>query len=207
MLPKESCPKRITRVRRDGPVVTDQVDRLPAPVDSLGEHLCRQLRMGSHVPRMLALANWIIWSLDPHGYLREDLSELAAAAEADVADLEKALAIVQSLDPTGVGARSLQECLLLQLRAQVDPDPVAIRLVEAYLKRFPRSATTTSPGRWANRPSASCRRWPPFAAWSRGRADPSGTPRLRPCAPRWPSRSSPATTEWSCATMTCRTSA
>jgi RNA polymerase sigma-54 factor len=48
---------------------------------------------------------------------------------------------VQSLDPIGVGARSLQECLLLQLRAQADPDPVAIRLVEAYLpglseKRF-----------------------------------------------------------------------
>lgn len=147
MLPKESrpelvdlrpayqnpCLKRITRVRRDGPVVTDQVDRLPAPVDSLGEHLCSQLRMGSHVPSMLALANWIIWSLDPQGYLREDLSELAATAEADVADLEKALAIVQSLDPSGVGARSLQECLLLQLRAQADPDPVAIRLVEAYL--------------------------------------------------------------------------
>jgi RNA polymerase sigma-54 factor len=89
--------------------------------------------MGSRDPRMLALANWLIWNLDPHGYLREDLSELAAVAGADVDDLEQALVIVQSLDPSGVGARSLQECLLLQLRAQVDPDPVAIRLVEAYL--------------------------------------------------------------------------
>jgi DNA-directed RNA polymerase specialized sigma54-like protein len=129
--------KQVTRVRRDGLVGNDQVDRLPAPGDSLSEHLCRQLCMSSRDPRMLALANWLIWNLDPHGYLREDLSELAAVAGADVDDLEQALVIVQSLDPSGVGARSLQECLLLQLRAQVDPDPVAIRLVEAFCRRFP----------------------------------------------------------------------
>ena len=83
---------------------------------------------------MLDLAEWIVWNLDPDGYLREDLGRLAAMAGADATEGEQALVIVQSLEPIGVGARSLGECLLLQLRAQVDPDPVAIRLVDGHLK-------------------------------------------------------------------------
>ena len=115
-------------------MVTAQVDLLPAPGASLAEHLSRQLCMGRHDARVIDLAEWIIWNLDPDGYLREDLCRLAAMAGAHATELERALVIVQSLDPTGVGARSLEECLLLQLRAQVDPDPVAMRLVDGHLK-------------------------------------------------------------------------
>jgi RNA polymerase sigma-54 factor len=128
------CIKRTTRFRRAGPVTTAQVDLLPAPGASLAEHLSRQLCMGQHGARLLDLAEWIIWNLDPDGYLREDLYRLAAVAGADATEGERALVIVQSIDPTGVGARSLEECLLLQLRAQVDPDPVAMRLVDGHLK-------------------------------------------------------------------------
>jgi RNA polymerase sigma-54 factor len=128
------CIKRTTRIRRVGPVATAQVDLLPAPRASLTEHLSRQLCMGRHDARMLDLAGWIIWNLDPDGYLREDLCRLASMAGAGVTELEQALVLVQSLDPTGAGARSLEECLLLQLRAQVDPDPLAIRLVDGNLK-------------------------------------------------------------------------
>jgi len=131
---ENACVKRVTRVRRAGPEATALVDRLSAPEDSLAEHLSRQLGMGQHDSRMLDLANWIIGNLEPDGYLRADLSELAAVEGACVAELEQALAIVQTLDPTGVGARSLRECLLLQLRGQLDPDPVAIQLVDGNLK-------------------------------------------------------------------------
>ena len=126
------CLKRATRVRAN---VTraDLVDRRPAPGPSLAEHLSHQLHTGSDDPRTLVFAEWIVWNLDAHGYLREDLADLGARAGADVSDLEKALAVVQSLEPTGVGARSLQECLLLQLKAQPDPDPVALELVEGHL--------------------------------------------------------------------------
>jgi RNA polymerase sigma-54 factor len=128
------CIKRVTRIRRTGPVTSDPVDRLPAPGDSLAEHLSRQLCMGTHAPRTLALANWIIWNLDGEGYLRDDLVELATTAGAHPAELERALAVVQSLDPAGVGARSLRECLLLQMRTQADPDPVVIQLIDRHLK-------------------------------------------------------------------------
>ncbi len=126
--------KYSTRIRRAGPVVGAVVDRLPAPAESLPEHLSHQLRMSVRDPRMLALTDWLVWNLDSDGYLREDFSRLAAMGGASVAALEQALVIVQSLDPTGVGARSLSECLLLQLRAQADPDPVAIQLVSGHMK-------------------------------------------------------------------------
>ena len=126
--------KHPTRIRRAGPVVTAEVDRLPAPAHSLAEHLSHQLRMSERDARMLGLAEWIIWNLDTDGYLRDDLPQLAARVGASAAELEQALAVVQSLDPTGVGARSLSECLLLQLRAQVDPDPVAVQLVGGHMK-------------------------------------------------------------------------
>ena len=115
-------------------MTSDPVDRLPAPEDSLAEHLSRQLCMGTRDPRTVDLANWIIWNLDGEGYLREDLAGLAATTGAPVAELERALAVVQSLDPVGVGARSLRECLLLQMQAEPDPDPVAIELIDRHLK-------------------------------------------------------------------------
>jgi RNA polymerase sigma-54 factor len=110
------------------------VERLPAPGNSLAEHLSLQLGTGRHSTRMLVLARWIIWNLDSDGYLRDDLSELSAGPRASVAELEQALALVQSLVPVGVGARSLRECLLLQILAQDDPDPLAVELIERHLK-------------------------------------------------------------------------
>ena len=67
------CIKRVTRIRRAGPVASDPVDRLPAPGTRSPSISSRQLCMGTHDRRTLALANWIIWNLDGEGYLREDL--------------------------------------------------------------------------------------------------------------------------------------
>ena len=126
--------KRVTRVRRPGPFATSLVDRLPAPESSLADYLSHQLRMDERDPHLLALADWIVWNLEPDGYLREDLEDLGAVIGAAVTEMKQALSIVQSLDPTGVGARSLRECLSLQLQAQPDPDPVAVALVDRHLK-------------------------------------------------------------------------
>src|SRR5262245_21217185 len=127
------CIKRANRIRRAGPVVGDRVDRLPGPDDSLAEHLCRQLRLGRHDPKLQKLAEWIIWNLDPDGYLRSGLAPIAVPGT-DIAQLSKALALVQTLEPTGVGARTLSECLLLQLHAQPNPDAIAVELVDGHLK-------------------------------------------------------------------------
>lgn len=90
----------------------------------LRPHLQAQLDLVSLPARDLALARAIVESLDDDGYLRQPLDELVGADELDVpseAELQIALRRVQSLDPAGVGARSVAECLLLQLASITCP--------------------------------------------------------------------------------------
>jgi len=88
---------------------------------TLQEHLREQLMISQMGNRDRALAQMIVDSLDDDGYFKADFEELAAMvpAEHDVRaeDFEAALRLVQSLDPAGVAARSLEECLELQLVA------------------------------------------------------------------------------------------
>jgi RNA polymerase sigma-54 factor len=88
---------------------------------TLRDHLRRQLLISQMGDRDRALALLVIEALDDDGYLNVELAELAALvpAEQDVQpdDLVAALRLVQTLEPTGIGARSLQECLTLQLAA------------------------------------------------------------------------------------------
>jgi RNA polymerase sigma-54 factor len=85
----------------------------------LNEHLHAQLALLPLEPRDLALARALVESLDDDGYLRTPLAELAEVLPMDppvtVQELSIALRRVQSLDPAGVGARSVGECLRLQL--------------------------------------------------------------------------------------------
>jgi RNA polymerase sigma-54 factor len=88
---------------------------------SLGDHLRSQLLLSQMGERDRALAHLVIEALDEDGYLKVDLDELAALVRpeqhVDAEELAPSLRLVQTLDPPGVAARSLQECLLLQLRA------------------------------------------------------------------------------------------
>jgi RNA polymerase sigma-54 factor len=93
---------------------------------SLNAHLHGQLNVLPLSPRDLALARTLVESLDDDGYLRTPLEELLSVTAldplADVPEMQIALRRVQSLDPAGVGARSVAECLLLQLPAIVCPE-------------------------------------------------------------------------------------
>jgi RNA polymerase sigma-54 factor len=68
--------------------------------------------------------------LDETGYLTVPLTDIAEASGAPLAEVEAALTIVQGLDPPGVGARSLSECLALQARAADRYDPAMARLID-----------------------------------------------------------------------------
>src|SRR5919205_1434638 len=67
-------------------------------------------------PLMKEIGSAIIGNLDDDGYLVASFEELAAMGPWPVAEVERALRLVQGFDPIGVAARDLQECLLLQLR-------------------------------------------------------------------------------------------
>jgi RNA polymerase sigma-54 factor len=103
-------------------------DRLQYSAASLAEHLTNQL-YGVGGPAG-ELARIIAEALDETGYLGVPLDQIAELTGAPLAMIEEALALVQSLDPPGVGARSLAECLALQAKAADRYDPAMARLID-----------------------------------------------------------------------------
>ena len=92
--------------------------------ESLQEYLVWQLELASLAPRELAIARAVIDAISDDGYLIETLEEIAQTLRPELecapGEIAAVLARVQSLDPPGVGARSVGECIELQLR-QLDP--------------------------------------------------------------------------------------
>ena len=105
---------------------------------SLADHLDEQLRFTTEDPLVRRIGNEIIGNLDEDGYLRADVAELAQRCETTVEEVEKVLALVQAFDPPGVAARSIQECLLIQLKADPNPDPVSVEIVEEHFDELSR---------------------------------------------------------------------
>jgi len=81
----------------------------------LYDHLLWQLRLSNEPEDIRRAGEIIIGNIDENGYLRVSLEELLDETKADIETIEKALTLIQSFDPPGVGARNITECLLLQL--------------------------------------------------------------------------------------------
>lgn len=107
---------------------------------TLQEHLLWQIELARLEPRDFAIARAVIDAINDDGYLSDSLEEIAQNLLPEVtcttAEIEPVLAQVQSLDPAGVGARSIGECIALQLR-QLDPETpgrdLAVKLAEGHL--------------------------------------------------------------------------
>jgi len=84
--------------------------------EDLYEHLLWQLRLSHASEKVGRVAEMIINNLNQDGYLQASLAEIAELEDLNIKTVEEALLVVQELDPTGVGARDIQECLLLQLK-------------------------------------------------------------------------------------------
>jgi RNA polymerase sigma-54 factor len=107
---------------------------------SLRDHLSAQLRMTQASARDRALVTFLIESLDDGGYLgttvEEIVDDLPAELEVEPEEVSAALALLQSFDPPGVGARSASECLKLQLLRMEDTlvRALAIEIVVHHLE-------------------------------------------------------------------------
>ena len=84
--------------------------------------------------QMFHMCKYIILCLDDRGYLDFDLKELAEEQQISQFKLEQALFIVQSLQPAGVGARTLSECLMLQLRQSAEVNAVTVHAAQVGLQ-------------------------------------------------------------------------
>ncbi len=101
---------------------------------TLGDYLRSQLSVSLVSDAVRDAAESIIGNLDEDGYLFASLEEIATAGEHKIEEVEEALHVVQSLDPAGVGARSLRECLLLQIESVNGKGGVAWQIVSNYLR-------------------------------------------------------------------------
>ena len=109
----------------DLPDISERADDEP----TLAEHL--EAQVGAAAPDVATefVARYLIGLLDEAGYLPVPLREVAGDLGIPLAEAEQALTVVQSLDPTGVGARTLSECLALQAREADRYDPCMERLI------------------------------------------------------------------------------
>ena len=97
---------------------------------SLSEYLHAQVGAASRDDQEIFVARALIERLDEAGYLTETLREVADALGVTLAEAERGLALLQSLDPAGVGARNLAECLAIQAREADRYDPCMARLID-----------------------------------------------------------------------------
>jgi len=105
------------------------IDAMRAAETTLGDHLLSQIGPAVQDEREGFVARHIIGLLDDTGYLSFDLREIAGDLGIGLAEVERALKAVQTLDPTGVGARDLAECLAIQAREADRYDPCMQQLV------------------------------------------------------------------------------
>ena len=81
-------------------------------------------------------AEWIIENIDDNGYLASSLEEISEVSGIAVELLETILRKVQKLDPSGVGARDLKECILIQYQDKGEKDPIFETVVNSYFELF-----------------------------------------------------------------------
>ena len=110
--------------------------------ESFQENLVVQLGYRKMDERSRSIAVFIIGSLDDDGYLRRDLESLSydillrLNIETDEQEVEKILKVIQEFEPAGVGARNLQECLLLQISPKNEAQNRARTILEEYFEEF-----------------------------------------------------------------------
>lgn len=113
---------------------------------SLGEFLLQQLGLRDLPEKEVKIAEYIIGNMDDDGYLRRDLSAIAddlvfqAGQEVNETEIEQILTLIQDFEPAGIGARNLQECLLIQLdkKEKTPAAGLAVRVLTDYFEEFTR---------------------------------------------------------------------
>jgi len=128
-----------------GETSVEFLEKVPVTRTTLAETLLEQLHFVELPEQYHALAEFIVGSLDDRGWLATPLADIAQATGRPLEECEKVLRVVQALEPIGVGARDLRECLLIQLEARGERGTLQWRLIHDQFdhlvnRRFPEIA-------------------------------------------------------------------
>jgi len=157
-------------------------DSIVAP-ETLQQHLSHQLDLSMVEPGVRAAGRAIIANLDERGFLDLPAKELGIRMNLSKADLTAALKLIQSFDPPGVGAESIQESLLLQLEHAGESNSMEYRIVREHLedlarKRYPQLARAL--GTTVERITEAAERIGRLTPNPGGEYDPTGNPYILP---------------------------
>jgi len=114
----------------------EAMQNMPARPQSLQEYLLEQVGFFNVSARLEGMVRFLISQLDENGYITTPLEELARSygKDATADEMDEALALVQQLDPPGIGARNLRECLLLQLAPDTPRRELLRLLIDNHLE-------------------------------------------------------------------------
>jgi RNA polymerase sigma-54 factor len=103
---------------------------------TLADHLMWQLNLSVNEDLDKFIGSVIIGNIQNDGYCIAELGEIAEVSEASEEDVLRVLKVIQTFEPTGVGARTLKECLLNQAKVLPERLPLVEKLIEDYLERL-----------------------------------------------------------------------
>ncbi len=112
----------------------DVAHYVPGDDEDLYQNLQSQLNLIKISQGIYKAVHYMIGCIDQNGYLHEKVDDISKTLNLEKNMVEKALNQLQSMEPAGVGARNLKECLLLQLERIGQNDPIVITLVNNYLE-------------------------------------------------------------------------
>jgi len=104
--------------------------------ETLTDYLMTQLHTAGLTPEEEVIGEYIIWNINNIGYLDTDVEVIAENLEEDVETIEKVLGVIQQFDPPGIGARDLQECLLIQLYQETPQNELVIKMIRDCFDDF-----------------------------------------------------------------------
>ena len=117
----------------------DEATNIIEQRDDPYQRLISQARMMDINDDDMKIVEYLIYELDDNGYIVTDLSDAAENLSVRLEDVDRCLDLIQSMDPPGIGARDVRECLELQLKRSGKEDSVELRIVDSFLTEVARN--------------------------------------------------------------------
>jgi len=128
---QESFEVRIPREK-----TVDTYERPEVYQEGLTDHLLSQLHMTELPPEDILIGEYIIWNINSVGYLSMGVETIAENLQIASEKIESILSMIQRFDPVGIGARNLQECLLIQLLEENPIHQAAVTIIRDHFEDF-----------------------------------------------------------------------
>lgn len=131
--PEEDYPSSYDKEPSSGELVNYEKPIL-GKRESLNDSLLKQLRINAKDEQQLKIGTTLIDLIDANGYLKADFATLANELACSENEILLALQLIQTFEPSGVGAQNLKECLLIQLNKRQEKDDLLFKLIKNHLK-------------------------------------------------------------------------